>query len=149
MGEQYPIGTCFHEAGHAIVAAALGLEVLNIHINKDDESGATDLSDGPLSLIDQVAVCFAGLEAQLIWEHPSEHLAEAGDYATFRGWELVKYLSDEERDALERAGYERANELLLANKALVEIVAQRLAQQGFLTAPEFKHLKATLAPGPF
>jgi hypothetical protein len=38
--EAYPIATCFHEAGHAIVGAALGLEVVNIRINKDDESSS-------------------------------------------------------------------------------------------------------------
>jgi hypothetical protein len=74
MGDQYLLGTCFHQAGHAIVAAALGLEVLNIRINKD--GGATDVSNGPLSLIDQVAVCYAGVIAQDIWQLLPEHLAE-------------------------------------------------------------------------
>jgi hypothetical protein len=30
--EKYPVGTSFHEAGHAIVAAALGLEVADLHV---------------------------------------------------------------------------------------------------------------------
>jgi hypothetical protein len=145
----YPMGTCFHEAGHAVVAAALGLEVGDLHVNADEESGSAQIGcPDHLSLIDQVAVCFAGHEAQLIWQGMPEHFAEAGDYATFRGLEFVKCLSDEDRDALENAGYERANELLLANAVLVVIVAHRLVEQGYLTATEFKHLTGTLKPDP-
>jgi ATP-dependent Zn protease len=141
------VGTCFHEAGHAIVAAALGLEVLNIRINKDDESGTTDVSGGPLPLIDQVAVCYAGVVAQDIWQLVPEHLAEYSDVDKF--FRLVKDLSDEDRDAIHKAGCERANQLLNDNKVLVEIVAQRLVQQGYLTATEFKHLTAGLEHGPY
>jgi hypothetical protein len=87
------------------------------------------------------------LEAQLIWQGLPEHFAEAGDYAKFRGSESVKCLSDEDRDALERAGYERAHELLLKNGTVVVIVAHRLVQQGYMTVTEFKHLTETLEPG--
>jgi hypothetical protein len=34
------------------------------------------------------------------------------------------------------------------NKSHVEIVAQRLVQQGYMTGTEFKHLTGTLEPGP-
>jgi hypothetical protein len=115
--------------------------VPNIRINKDDESGTTDIPSSPLSqlpLIDQVAVCYAGVVAQDIWQLVPEHLAEYTDVDKF--FRLVKDLSDEDRDAIHKAGCDRANELLLANKALVEIVAQTLVQQGYLTASEFKHL---------
>jgi hypothetical protein len=122
------------------------LEVQNIRINKDDESGHTDVSGRTPSFIEQVACCFAGVEAQAIWEHRSKHLAGAGDYGAFFG--LVKCLSDEHRDALEKAGSALANELLLKNKTAVEIVAQRLVQQGYMTATEFKDLTGTLEPGP-
>jgi hypothetical protein len=144
MGEQYPIGTCFHEAGHAIVAVALGLEVQNIRI-KDDGSGHTDVSGPTPSFIGQVACCFAGDKAQDIW-HPLEQWGGSRDYATFRG--LARCLSDEHREALEEAGCELAKELLRKNKTMVEIVAQRLVQQGYLTAAEFKHLTGGFEPGP-
>jgi hypothetical protein len=88
------------------------------------------------------------MEAHLIWQGVPDHFAEAGDYATFRGLELVKCLSDEDRDKLETAGYERANELLSKNGTVVVIVAHRLVQRGYLTAAEFKHLTRGLEPGP-
>jgi hypothetical protein len=80
------VGTCFHEAGHAVVAAALGLEVQNIRINKDDESGHTEVSGHTPSFIEQVACCFAGVEAQAIWEHPSKHLAGPATTGPSLGW---------------------------------------------------------------
>jgi hypothetical protein len=122
------------------------LEVANIRIDKDDESGKTDLYGRTLPFIDQVALCFAGMEAQNIWQHPSAHMAGAGDYADFC-W-LVKWLSEEHGDALYNAGRKRANEVLQDNRMAVEIVAQRLVQQGYMTATEFKHLTGTLEPGP-
>jgi Peptidase M50B-like len=140
----YPVRTCFHEAGHAVVAAALGLEVQNICINKD-ESGKTDVSGGSLSFIEQVACCFAGDEAQDIW-HPCADWGGSGDLQQFL--RLAQGLSQEQRDALEKAGCELARELLYKNKSHVEIVAQRLVQQGYMTGTEFKHLTGTLEPGP-
>jgi hypothetical protein len=148
----YPLNTCFHEAGHAVVAAALGVEVGDLHVNADDESGGAENDGGAeigchgdLPDIDRAAICFAGDKAQDIW-HPSQEWGGASDYAKFR--ELFNCYSDEDRDALEDAGCKRANELLLAHKALVEIVAQLLSRQGRLTAAEFKRLTRGLEPGP-
>jgi hypothetical protein len=112
---KYPLGTCFHEAGHAVVAAALGLEVRALHVNAEGTEatvggGALIEFAGHLPLIDQTAVCFAGLEAELIWQGLPEDFVEFSDYMKFRELESVKCLSDEARDALEKAGYERAHE---------------------------------------
>jgi hypothetical protein len=149
--EEYPVKTCFHEAGHAVVAAVLGVEVGDLHVNADDESsgaendgGAEIGGHGDLPLIDQAAICFAGDKAQDIW-HPSEQWSGASDYDKFR--RLTKCLSDEHRNALEQAGCKRANELLLKHGTVVVIVAHRLRRQGRLTATEFKHLIGTLKSG--
>ena len=136
-GRKYPVGTCYHEAGHAVVAAALGLAVGDIHVNADDESGGAEIEcPGRLPFIDQVALCFAGLEAQAIWHCPSKHLAGGGDYRRF--FELVKGLSDDCREALRTAGYERARALLQDNKQVVEDIAEQLIERGRMTAAEFK-----------
>jgi len=150
---KYPVGTCFHEAGHAVAAAALGLEVGDLHVNADGVEatvgGGVQIGfAGHLSLIDQSAVCFAGLEAELIWQGAPEDFVEFSDYWKFRELESVKCLSDKDRDKLENDGYERANELLLKNGTAVVIVAHRLVQQGYMTATEFKHLTGTLESGP-
>lgn len=149
MGEQYPIGTCFHEAGHAIVAAALGLEVgdLRVVVNADDESdaagdGGADIgSGGHLSLVDQAAICLAGDTAQDKWR-PSSEWGGSSDLAKFL--KLTRHLSDEARNAIEAAGCKRAFELLSKNEDVVVTVAHRLAQRGYLTAAEFKHLKRSM-----
>jgi hypothetical protein len=131
---KYPVGTCFHEAGHAVVAAALGLEAGDLHVNADESGGAQIGCSDHLSLIDQVAVCYAGVEAQTIWHDLPEDLVEYTDVDKF--FRLVKDLSDKERDAIHKAGCERANELLLKHGTVVVIVAHRLVQQGYMTAAE-------------
>ena len=53
----------FHEAGHAIVASALGLVVdrVEIAIDGDDAKGEADIEHNPeLPLVDQIAICAAG-----------------------------------------------------------------------------------------
>jgi hypothetical protein len=138
-GMKYPVGTCFHEAGHAVVAAALDLKVKELRVSADDESGGTDIRGLDISFIDQVAVCFAGLEAQNIWNCPSEHLAGGDDYRRF--FKLVEGLSDDCREALRKAGRERARDLLQINKQIVEDIAQHLMERGRITAAEFKQFR--------
>src|SRR5258708_1240155 len=104
----YSESTCFHEAGHAVVAAALGLEVHSIHIHKDNGGGHTNVPSGPVSqlpLVDQAAICFAGLEATIICNLLPEKPTEACDWNKF--YKLVRDndLSDENRDKLETAGF--------------------------------------------
>jgi hypothetical protein len=117
----------------------LGLEVVNIRINKD-ENGKTGVSRGSLSFIEQVACCFAGDVAQDIW-HPCADWTGSNDLQLFL--RLAQGLSQEHREALEKVGCELARELLDKNKPQVVIVAQRLVQQGYMTATEFKHLTET------
>ena len=53
-----------HEAGHVVVARFLGLTIRKIEI-EEDGSGRADISSGDhLPLVDQIAVCVAGIEAQ-------------------------------------------------------------------------------------
>src|SRR5262249_20870488 len=112
-----------------------GVEVGDLHVDADDESekdGGTEIGrHGDLPLIDQAAICFAGEKAQDIW-YPTEQWAGSSDCDKFR--RLTKCLSDKHRDALERAGCERANEPLLKYGTAVVIVAHRLVQQGYMTA---------------
>ena len=137
--KKYPVGTCFHEAGHAVVAAALGLAVGTLHINADDESGGAEVGLPDVSFIDQAALCFASLEAQSIWRCRSEHRAGGDDHRRF--FKLVSGLSDDCREALRQAGCERARDLLQANKHVVKEIAQHLIERGRMTAAEFKQFR--------
>ena len=73
MTKQYPEGTAYHEAGHAVVAYALGLRVGGIHINEHDEAGGAAVSDWVMSrsFVEQAALRLAGMKAQTLWGKPS------------------------------------------------------------------------------
>jgi hypothetical protein len=83
MTHQDRLGAAYHEAGHAVVATALGLTVarIEIAINGDDAKGAADIEDAArLPLVDQLAICAAGMEAQKMFEAPTHDIAGVGDY---------------------------------------------------------------------
>ena len=65
-------GVAVHEAGHAVVAWALGLPVGQIEIDPNDElAGHSQIGDCThLPIVDQIAVSIAGLEAQEMFERP-------------------------------------------------------------------------------
>ena len=65
-------GMAFHEAGHAVVAWALGLPVGDIYVRQIEE-GNGDAQIGcadALSFIDRLAVCFAGIRAEEVFDVP-------------------------------------------------------------------------------
>ena len=60
-------GAAVPEAGHVVVAWALGLKTrrMAVCIDGDEAAGAAEIEDGAhLPLVDQVAICSAGAEAQ-------------------------------------------------------------------------------------
>jgi hypothetical protein len=78
------------------------------------------------------------MEAQSIWKQRSAHSIGGKDYEKF--FELTVGLSEGRRYALWAAGYQRANHLLIAHKAKVEAIVERLAERGHLSASEFAML---------
>jgi hypothetical protein len=71
----------YHEAGHVVVAWALGLEIGNaeIGVNEDDSAGRVEIeTDEDMPLVDKIAVCVAGLEAQQIFNAPGHENAGNG-----------------------------------------------------------------------
>ena len=63
--------TAIHEAGHVVVAWALDLPVgsMQIGCNGDDTAGRSEIDESArqLSLIDRIALCIAGVQAQLLF----------------------------------------------------------------------------------
>ena len=81
--EQYLRGTAYHEAGHAVVAWALGLPVMTICVKIGDAGGGTEVGFADhLSLIEQVAVCSAGSAAEEVFECSAHELASFNDHVT-------------------------------------------------------------------
>ena len=136
MMEQYPRGTAFHEAGHAVVAHFYGHEVVHIHVSKDDESGRTEIS-GPITRMEHLTFIFAGMAAQNIFNAPSKHRAGGGDVVDFLNLVAKEGISDDERDALRQDAYQRVNNILHAHRAKVEAVAARLMEHGQMDGPQF------------
>jgi ATP-dependent Zn protease len=119
----------YHEAGHAVVALALGLKVARVEIFPEDYSGGADAENSHhLPLVDRIAICVAGMNAAKMFDAPpSCELADAGDHRM-----VLELLEDmEETDATtaydtRQKGRQRAEELLKAHTNSVEDIATRL-----------------------
>jgi hypothetical protein len=119
-------GAAFHEAGHVIVARELGLPVGEIAIGIDEEAkGRTDIGSAHhLPLIDQIALCVAGVVAQALFNWPAPSFVGADDYA--RVIELVDRMTDDKSLKLRHAGYARARDILERRADEVERLAKQL-----------------------
>jgi ATP-dependent Zn protease len=132
-------GAAYHEAGHIVVAWALGLRVgaAAIGINGDDAKGESEIErdETALPLIDKIAICAGGVEAQHVFRTPTHDLAGAMDEAEII--KLTEHLDDETaRLALRDEGYQRAHELIVAHKAKIDRIAKRLLARGAINEAE-------------
>lgn len=137
--------TAIHEAGHVVVAWALGLPVgaMEIGIRSDDTAGKSEIDDmaRPLSFVDRIAVCAAGLEAQRLFKCESTHL-HAGLTDMAKMIEILEELPEVEADKLRFDGYDRAYQILDVRRVLVEHLAESLAVKGRLEADDVRSLLA-------
>jgi hypothetical protein len=60
----------YHEAGHVVVARFLGLTIGRVEIEEDGSGRADIRSAESLPLVEQIAVCVAGIEAQELFNCP-------------------------------------------------------------------------------
>jgi hypothetical protein len=123
-------GVAFHEAGHAVVALALGSKVGRVEIFHEDYSGAADIvSADDLPMADQIAICVAGMAAGEMFDALAFHeYANNGDHGM--AIELLEDRDEAESDVLRIKGYQRAWELLEVHALSVEdIAAQLLAKR--------------------
>ena len=124
----------FHEAGHVIVAREFGLPVgeIAIGIDGDHAKGRTDIGSAHhLPVIDQVALCVAGVVAQSVFNWPTPTFAGVGDYA--RVIELVDGMTDAKSLKLRHAAYARAREILERRATEVGRLAEQLLKQRRIT----------------
>jgi ATP-dependent Zn protease len=135
--------TAIHEAGHVIVAWTLGLPIgaMEIGINGDDTAGESQIADAALSLsmVDRVALCAAGLEAQRLFRCEATHQhAGLSDAAKMLG--ILDDLPDEEADNIRFDGYDRAFQILDQRRSLIERLAEPLALNGRLEEKDVRSL---------
>jgi hypothetical protein len=107
----------------------------------DDTAGKSEIDDKalPLSLVDRIALCAAGLEAQRLFGCGATHLhAGASDFGKII--EMLDGLPEGEADAIRFKGYDRAAELLDCRRSLIEQIAKQLAIMGKLEREEVRVL---------
>jgi ATP-dependent Zn protease len=119
----------YHEAGHAVVALALGLHVDRVEIFHEDYSGDTEIvGAGDLPLVDRIAICVAGMDAGEMFHAPAHEFAYSRDFQMVV--DLLEDIAEAESDALRKTGHQRAWDLLGAHSSSVEdIAAQLLAER--------------------
>jgi hypothetical protein len=119
-------GAAFHEAGQVVVAIHFGLTVGKIEIS-DDGSGKSQISPSDhLPLVEQIALCVAGIEAQGLFDCHTHSLAAATDYGMVIG--LVDGFTEAESLGCRNAGYLRALEILKKQRPEVERLASHLIE---------------------
>jgi ATP-dependent Zn protease len=140
-------GAAYHEAGHAVVAWALGLQIglIVIGIDRDDARGGTDIDSDQshLSQIDRIAICVADLEAQELFQAPLHDLTALRDLSM-----VIEIIGEElpegQNRRLRRTASRRARELILQHQARVARLATRLIERSRVTPDEFiKVMKGT------
>src|SRR3974377_1324697 len=91
--------TAIHEVGPVVVAWVLGLPVgsMQIGCHGDDTACRSEIDESAreLSLIDRIALCIAGMEAQLLFGCESTHL-HAGSSDFGKIIEMLDGLSEDE-----------------------------------------------------
>jgi ATP-dependent Zn protease len=139
---QYPRGTSYHEAGHAVVAWSLGLRVEAISVRSEDAGGGAEIGPADhLSLVEQIAVCCAGCATEEAFEYQAHELASFMDMDKIR--EILEgngIPEGEEALSYRSKGYERARSLLEINRDKVIKSAERLVECGHIGADEFLRL---------
>jgi hypothetical protein len=137
--------TAIHEAGHVVVAWTLGLPVdsMEIGCKGDDTAGESKIDDTarPLALVDRIALCAAGMEAQRLFGCEATHL-HAGWSDAGKILELLDDLPHKEADDARFAGYERAFQILDQRRSLIERIAGPLANSGRLEQDAVRSLLA-------
>jgi hypothetical protein len=140
--DKYPRGTAYHEAGHAVVAWSLGLPVRAVRVSDDDASGVADIGSADhLSLIEQIAICSAGMAAVDVFDCPTHELASFNDnLLIFHLLEANGISEDGQGPKLRQEGYNCARTRLETHKSKLIKLAERLVQCGHVGASEILHL---------
>ena len=122
-----------HEAGHVVVARALGLKTraMIAGIDGDDTKGKADIENSShLSVVDRIAICAAGMQAQEMLDIATYEVAGLSDEVKIAN--IVEDYDDEERETLRDKGFTKAWEALEVHRSTVERLAAALAEVGEL-----------------
>lgn len=130
-------GAATHEAGHAVVAWALGLRVLRIVIviAGDMTVGEADIEQKQsMSLIDRIALCAAGGEAQEMFDVETNDFCAISDMVKI--YDLIGGYDEAVGLDLRQIGFQKSRELLERHRDKVKRLAEALAARLELTETE-------------
>jgi hypothetical protein len=117
-----------HEAGHTVVARALGAEVLFVEIDITTGNGGSR-SSVFADNIKNLAVCIAGCRAEHAFGASSRRSTKKGDLKLMRT--LLSRFTDADRRAARAEGYRLADVTLKANADVVSRIADALFARRF------------------
>jgi hypothetical protein len=116
-----------HEAGHTVVARALGAQVVYVEIDLRTGNGGSRSSKFEDDQIKNLAVCVAGCRAEHLFGALSLRKTKVGDFRLMR--ELLASLPEADRRAARAQGYRLADETLKANADSVRKIAEELLER--------------------
>jgi ATP-dependent Zn protease len=102
-------GTAYHEAGHAGVAWALGLSVhrMVIGIAGDLTAGEADIEEKrSMSLVDRIAICSAGGDAQELFDAPTNDICAISDMGKI--YDLIGEYNEPVGSSLRQIGFQKS-----------------------------------------
>src|SRR5690349_16760901 len=130
-----------HEAGHAVVAWALGLIVGRLWIDDNGRSGGMSPVDaGQLSIIDQIAIWMAGQQATDILRIEAPTFIAGKDREEVI--KLTSRLPDKAQEQLRAAGQKRAIDILRQHDRMLKDVADALDKAGRIDKATFAEITA-------
>src|SRR5262245_16797692 len=97
------LSAAVHEVGHAIVAGAIGLPIASLARSCDGSGRSSIGCAAHLPIMEQLAVCTAGMEAVELLKAHTHHQAGFSDYGKII--ELLEGHPEAERDRLRAEGH--------------------------------------------
>jgi hypothetical protein len=117
-----------HEAGHAVVARALGADVLFVEIDLATGDGGSRSSTFDDDQIKNLAVCVAGCRAEHAFDARASRKTKKGDFRMMR--QLLSCLPETDRRVARAEGYRLADAILKEKQTDVEdVVAELMARR--------------------
>jgi hypothetical protein len=120
-----------HEAGHAVVAHALGATVVFVEADfgtLDGRSQNSNFTDH----IKNLAICVAGCRAEHVFKAPALRSTKKGDFREMR--KLLSHFPHSERRAARAEGYRMSDVTLKANTDGVRRIADELLARRWVHA---------------
>ena len=132
----------FHEAGHCVVAEALGLRVALLELLDAERDGIVRLArdNAHYSPVEQIAICEAGYIGGEVSGEPA--LTGEGEIDNLEAYAVAISVDEAEAKLLVASGRRVARSLLVVHRKRLHAIADALAERGRLTAADLAALAA-------